>query len=216
VLRLQQAGEPDAAEALLKLVAGNAVSPVAKPKRPSGRARNTPWHAEASRLRAQGLDLKAIAAKLRRPQSLVRWALDENGERMRARQRVNASRSRRPAQCTRRDDEAVIRTKRDIRAVLPPQEVKRRRSEASLPAKSPQASYSACCETTNRSRRPEAKPRRRRGAGKGVRPATSASPRASLQLFNSHRDFSGALISAAPAVQSSSAAGAATPTAARY
>ena len=124
VLRLQQAGEPDAAEALLKLVAGDAVSPVAKPKRPSGRARNTPWHAEASRLRAQGFDLRAIVAKLSRPQSLVRWALDENGERMRARQRVNASRSRRPAQCTRRDDEAVIRTKRDIRAVLPPQEVK--------------------------------------------------------------------------------------------
>jgi hypothetical protein len=124
VLRLQQAGEPDAAEALLKLVAGDAASPVAKPKRPSGRARNTPWHAEATRLRAQGFDLRAIAAKLRRPQSLVRWALDENGERMRARQRANASRSRRAAHCERRDDEAVIRSKRDIRAVLPPQEVK--------------------------------------------------------------------------------------------
>ena len=53
VLRLQQAGELDAAEALLKLVAGDAVLPVAKPKRPSGRARNRPWHAEASRLRAK-------------------------------------------------------------------------------------------------------------------------------------------------------------------
>jgi hypothetical protein len=124
VLRLQQAGELDAAEALLKLVAGHAVSPVAKLKRLSGRARNTPSHAEASRLRAQGFDLRAIAAKLRRPQSLVRWALDENGERMRARQRANASRSRRAAHCERRDEEAVIRSKRDIRAVLPPQEVK--------------------------------------------------------------------------------------------
>ena len=68
--------------------------------------------------------MRAIVAKLSRPQSLVRWALDENGERMRARQRVNASRSRRAAHCERRDDEAVIRSKRDIRAVLPPQEVK--------------------------------------------------------------------------------------------
>jgi hypothetical protein len=124
VLHLQQAGEPDAAEALLKLVAGNAVLPVAKPKKPSGRARNTPWHAEATHLRAQGFDLKAIAAKVRRSQSLVRWTLDENGERMRARQRANASRLRRAAHCERRDEEAVIRSKRDIRAVLPPQEVK--------------------------------------------------------------------------------------------
>ena len=120
----RQAGELDAAEALLKLVAGHAVSPVAKPKRPSARARNTPWHAEASRLRAQGFDLRAIVAKLIRPQSLVRWALDENGERMRARQRVKASRSRHAAHCERRGEEAVIRSKRDIRAVLPPQEVK--------------------------------------------------------------------------------------------
>jgi hypothetical protein len=124
VLRLQQAGELDAAEALLKLVAGGAASPAAKPKKPPGRARNTPWHAEASRLRAQGFDLKAIAAELRRPQSLVRWALDENGERMRARQRVKASRSRHAAHGERRDEEVVIRSKRDIRAVLPPQEVK--------------------------------------------------------------------------------------------
>jgi hypothetical protein len=68
--------------------------------------------------------LKAIAAKLSRPQSLVRWALDENCERMRAQERVNASRSRLAAHCERRDEEAVIRSKRDIRAVLPPQEVK--------------------------------------------------------------------------------------------
>lgn len=124
VLRLQQAGELCAAEALLKLVSGDAVLPVARPKSPSARARNAPWHAEASHLRAQGFDLKAIAAKLRRPQSLVRWALDENGERMRARQRAKASRSRRAAHCERRDDEPVSRSKRDIRAVLPPQEVK--------------------------------------------------------------------------------------------
>ena len=125
-LRLQQAGELDAVEALLKLVAGDgdAAASAAKPKKPSGRPRNTPWHAEAKHLRAQGFDLKAIAATLGRPPPLVRWALDENGERMRARQRANASRSRRAAHCERRDDEAVIRSKRDIRAVLPPQEVK--------------------------------------------------------------------------------------------
>ena len=68
VLRLQQAGELDAVEALLKLVAGDgdAAASAAKPKKPSGRPCNTPWHAEAKHLRAQGFDLKAIAANLRR------------------------------------------------------------------------------------------------------------------------------------------------------
>ena len=124
-LRLQQAGELDAVEALLKLVAGDgdAAASAAKPKKPSGRPRNTPWHAEAKHLRAQGFDLKAIAATLGRPPPLVRWALDENGERMRARQRANASRSRRRHHYE-RHDEVVIRPKREIRAVLPPQEVK--------------------------------------------------------------------------------------------
>ena len=124
-LRLQQAGELDAVEALLKLVAGDgdATASAAKPKKPSGRPRNTPWHAEAKHLRAQGFDLKAIAATLGRPPPLVRWALDENGERMRARQRADASRSRRGAPYE-RHDEVVIRSKREIRAVLPPQEVK--------------------------------------------------------------------------------------------
>src|SRR6516164_8423718 len=124
-LRLQQAGELDAVEALLKLVAGDgdAAASAAKPKKPSGRARKTPWHAEAKHLRAQGFDLKAIAATLGRPPPLVRWALNENGERMRARQRANASRSRRGAHHE-RHDEVVIRAKREIRAVLPPQEVK--------------------------------------------------------------------------------------------
>ena len=124
-LRLQQAGELDAVEALLKLVAGDgdAAASAAKPKKPSGRSRNTPWHAEAKHLRAQGFDLKAIAARLGRPPPLVRWALDENGERMRARQRADALRSRRGAPYE-RDDEVVIRSKREIRAVLPPQEVK--------------------------------------------------------------------------------------------
>ena len=122
-LRLQQAGELDAVEALLKLVYGDAAAAAGKPKKPSGRARNTPWHAEAKRLRAQGFDFKAIAATLGRPPPLVRWALDENGERMRARQRANASRSRRRHHYE-RHDEVVIRPKREIRAVLPPQEVK--------------------------------------------------------------------------------------------
>ena len=124
-LRLQQAGELDAVEALLKLVAGDgdATASAAKPKKPSGRPRNTPWHAEAKHLRSQGFDLKAIAATLGRPPPLVRWALDENGERMRARQRANASRSRRRHHYE-RHDEVVIRPKREIRAVLPPQEVK--------------------------------------------------------------------------------------------
>ena len=124
-LRLQQAGELDAVEALLKLVAGDgdATASAAKPKKPSGRPRNTPWHAEAKHLRSQGFDLKAIAATLGRPPPLVRWALDENGERMRARQRADASRSRRGAPYE-RHDEVVIRSKREIRAVLPPQEVK--------------------------------------------------------------------------------------------
>ena len=124
-LRLQQAGELDAVEALLKLVAGDgdATASAAKPKKPSGRPRNTPWHAEAKHLRSQGFDLKAIAATLGRPPPLVRWALDENGERMRARQRADASRSRRSAHYE-RPDEVVIRPKRKIRAVLPPQEVK--------------------------------------------------------------------------------------------
>jgi hypothetical protein len=122
-LRLHQAGELDAVEALLKLVAADAAAPAAKPKKPSGRARNTPWHAEAKRLRAQGFDFKAIAATLGRPSSLVRWVLDENGERMRALQRANASRSRRGARYE-RHDEVLIRPKREIRAVLPPQEVK--------------------------------------------------------------------------------------------
>jgi hypothetical protein len=123
VLRLQQAGELDAVEALLKLFAGDAAASAAKSKKPSGRARNTPWHPEAKRLRAQGFDLKEIAPTLGRPPSLVRWALAENGERMRARQRANASRSRRAAHCE-RHDEVLIRSKREIRAVLPPQEVK--------------------------------------------------------------------------------------------
>ena len=48
--------------------------------------------------------------------------LDENGERQKARQRVNASRSR-PAACHERRDD-VIRSKHEFRAVLPPQEVK--------------------------------------------------------------------------------------------
>ena len=122
-LRLQQAGELDAVEALLKLVYGDAAAAAAKPKKPSGRPRNTPWHAEAKHLRSQGFDLKAIAATLGRPPPLVRWALDENGERMRARQRADASRSRRSAHYE-RPDEVVIRPKRKIRAVLPPQEVK--------------------------------------------------------------------------------------------
>ena len=124
-LRLQQAGELDAVEALLKLVAGadDAAASAARPKKPSGRPRNTPWHAEAKHLRSQGFDLKAIAATLGRPPPLVRWALDENGERMRARQRADALRSRRGAPYE-RDDEVVIRSKREIRAVLPPQEVK--------------------------------------------------------------------------------------------
>src|SRR6516164_106683 len=97
-LRLQQAGELDAVEALLKLVDGDGdvAASAAKPKKPSGRPCNTPWHAEAKHLRAQGFDLKAIAATLG-PPPLVRWALDENGERMRARQRANGSRSRRGA-----------------------------------------------------------------------------------------------------------------------
>jgi len=116
-LRLQQAGELDAVEALLKLVAGDGDAAA------SGRPRNTPWHAEAKHLRSQGFDLKAIAATLGRPPPLVRWALDENGERMRARQRADASRSRRSAHYE-RPDEVVIRPKRKIRAVLPPQEVK--------------------------------------------------------------------------------------------
>jgi len=124
-LRLLQAGELDAVEALLKLVAGDAAAAAsaAKPKKPSGRPRNTPWHAEAKHLRAQGFDLKAIAATLGRPPPLVRWALDENGERMRARQRANAPRSRRGAHYE-PHDEVVTRSKRKIRAVLPPQEVK--------------------------------------------------------------------------------------------
>ena len=134
-LRLQQAGELDAVEALLKLVAGDgdAAASAAKPKKPSGRPRNTPWHAEAKHLRAQGFDLKAIAATLGRPPPLVRWALDENGERMRARQRSNASRSRRGAPYE-RPDEVVIRPKRKIRAVLPPQDVKMAAIKASPPA----------------------------------------------------------------------------------
>jgi hypothetical protein len=79
-LRLQQAGELDAVEALLKLVAGDgdAAASAAKPKKPSG---------------------------------------------LRARQRANASQPRRGAHYE-RYDEVVIRSKREIRAVLPPQEVK--------------------------------------------------------------------------------------------
>jgi hypothetical protein len=122
-LCLRQAGELDAVEALLKLVAGDAAASAAKPKKPSGRPRNTRWHAEAKHLRAQGFDLKAIAATLGRPPLLARWELDKNGERMRAPQRANASRSRRGAHYE-RHDEVVIRSKREIRAVLPPQEVK--------------------------------------------------------------------------------------------
>ena len=123
-LRLQQAGELDAVEALLKLVAGDAAASAAKPKKPSGRPRNTPWHAEAKRLRAQGFDFKAIAATLGRPPPLVRGALDENvASALGARQRAGTSRSRRDAHYE-RHDEGVIRSKREIRAVLPPQEVK--------------------------------------------------------------------------------------------
>jgi hypothetical protein len=122
-LRLQQAGELDATEALLTLVAGDAAAPVAKSEKASGRSRNGPWHAEAKRPRAQRSDWKATPAEPRH-QPLVRWALDKNDERIRGQQRVNAPPSRHAVHYERHDDEAVIRSKREIRAVLPPQEVK--------------------------------------------------------------------------------------------
>jgi hypothetical protein len=86
-LRLQQAGELDAAQALLMLVAGDAAAP-------------------------------------RRLQQLVGGALDKKSKRIRERRRVNASPPRHAAHYARRDDEAVIGSKRKIRAILPPQEVK--------------------------------------------------------------------------------------------
>jgi hypothetical protein len=96
-LRLQRAGELDAVEALLRLVAGD-VAPGAKPKKPPRQIRNTPWRDEAKRLRVEGLDLEAIAAKLGRPPALVRRLLGEH--------------------------DASFRSGHEIRAVLPPQEVK--------------------------------------------------------------------------------------------
>jgi hypothetical protein len=44
-------------------------------QRENPRVGSTAWHAEAKHLRAQGRDLKAIAATLGRPPPLARWAL---------------------------------------------------------------------------------------------------------------------------------------------
>ena len=97
-LRLQRAGELEGAEALLKLVAGETVPLAAKPRKLSRQARDTMWPAEAEHP-------------------------GESEQGMRAQRPANAPRSRGGARYE-RHDEGVIRAKHEIRAVLPPQEVK--------------------------------------------------------------------------------------------
>jgi hypothetical protein len=118
-LRLLQAGEPDGAEALLTLVAGDLApaDPLAK---------RVAWHAEAKSLRTQGLSVAAIAAMLGRTYATVYYAVDENNARQKSEQkaRASASRARKSGNPAPIDDVAVTRPKRPIRAVLPPQDVK--------------------------------------------------------------------------------------------
>jgi hypothetical protein len=97
-LRLQRAGELEGAEALLKLVAGETVPLAAKLGKLSRRDRDTMWPTEAEHP-------------------------GESEQGMRAQHRANAPRSRRGARYE-RHDEGAIRAKHEIRAVLPPQEVK--------------------------------------------------------------------------------------------
>ena len=50
------------------------------------------WHSEAKALRGSGVDPQVIADRLDRSVTMVRWVLDENGERQAARERVRESR----------------------------------------------------------------------------------------------------------------------------
>jgi hypothetical protein len=138
-LRLQQAGELNAAEALLMLVAGDAAPPAAELMLVAGdaappaaeqnelgdpRAGGGKWHADAKRLRVDGLSVREIADRIGRSASAIYWVLDENGEWQETRQDVNPPRSRRAAHYERCHDETVVHSKHEIRAVLPPHEVK--------------------------------------------------------------------------------------------
>ena len=50
------------------------------------------WHSEAKALRGSGVDPQVIADRLDRSVTMVRWVLDENGERQAARARVQEAR----------------------------------------------------------------------------------------------------------------------------
>src|SRR6516225_8265769 len=120
-LRLQQAGEQNAAEALLMLVAGDAALPAAERNEPGGpRAGRGEWHADAKRLHVDGVSAKEVADRIGRSSSVINCVLDEYGERLETPQGVNPSRSRRAAYHEPRHDEAVVHSKHEIRAVLPP------------------------------------------------------------------------------------------------
>jgi hypothetical protein len=107
------------------LVAGDAAPPAAERNEsggpPAGRGA---WRADAKRLRVDGLSVEEIADRIGRSTSVICWVLDEKEERLETRQGVNPSRSRRAAYYERRHDETVVHSKHDIRAVLPPHEVK--------------------------------------------------------------------------------------------
>jgi hypothetical protein len=118
-LHLLRAGEPDGAEALLTLVAGDLApaDPLAK---------RVAWHSAAKSLRTQGLSVAAIAAMLGRTYATVYYAVDENnaGQKSKQKARASASRAHKGGNPARIDDVAVMRPQRPIRAVLPPQHVK--------------------------------------------------------------------------------------------
>ncbi len=57
-----------------------------------------PWHAEAIKLRKDGWSTRAIAEKVGRSASTVRWALNESGEREKTANRVSKQRGCRPRQ----------------------------------------------------------------------------------------------------------------------
>jgi hypothetical protein len=120
-LRLQQAGELSAAEALLRLVAGDAAPPAAEQSELGGpRAGDGKWHADAKRLRVDGPSVKEIADRIGRSA----WVLHEDEESQETRQGGKPPLSRRAAYYERRHDETVVHSKHEIRAVLPPHEVK--------------------------------------------------------------------------------------------
>ena len=50
------------------------------------------WHSEAKALRGSGVDPQVIADRLDRSITMVRWVLDENGERQAVRARVQEAR----------------------------------------------------------------------------------------------------------------------------